>query len=43
MGMGGWKIEHMNITGNDMGKLSNHALSIKSEAEKIIYIYIFIV
>ena len=36
--MGGWKIEHMNIARNSLGKLTNHELSTKSKLKEIIVI-----
>ena len=34
--MGGWKIEHMDIATDYLGRLTNHELSIQSKVKKII-------
>ena len=33
--MGGWKIEHMDIAKNNLGRLTNHELSIRSKVKEI--------
>ena len=35
---GGWKIEDMDIVWNNLGRLTNHELSIKCKVKKVIVI-----